>query len=127
MSGQAAAFARRSGVDVGSVTRLTGGTVERQVGDGLHVEDLDGNVFGGAFAEGELVVHLATDVADVVVDHRQGDDDRQDGNDRKRDCRVGHELVGLHAAIGLHFSEVWSTTRRAVVGVGEVKICATRY
>jgi hypothetical protein len=82
---------------------LTTSTVYGEVSEGFHVIDLNTDVFGGAFAEGELVVHLAADVVDVIVDHRKGHNNRKDCDDGEGDCRVGDELVGPHAAIGLHF------------------------
>jgi len=57
------------------------------------------DVFGGALAEADLMLHLPTDVVDIVVDHGEGDDNGEDRHDAEGDCGIGDELVGLDAAV----------------------------
>ena len=50
----------------------------------------------------QLAVHLATDMVDVVVDHGQGDTDREDGYGREADGRVADEAVRLDFRVDVH-------------------------
>jgi hypothetical protein len=51
----------------------------------------------------KLLTGLLLDMVYIVVYHGEGDADAEDGNQRKGDGRVGHELVGLFPVIGFHF------------------------
>lgn len=53
------------------------------------------------------MVHLSADVVDVVVDHGEGHNDGENSDDREGHGRVGHEFVGPHAAVRLHFVQGW--------------------
>lgn len=39
----------------------------------------------------------------IVVHHRQGDTNRDDGHNAESDRRIGHEFVGLFPSFVLHF------------------------
>jgi len=60
------------------------------------------DVFGGALAEGDLVVHLVADLVHVVVHHGKRHANGENGYYGKSDGRIGHEPVGLDPVFGFH-------------------------
>lgn len=50
----------------------------------------------------QLSAHVPPDVVHVVVDHWQGDADREHGDHREGDRGVGHDPVSPDAVVELH-------------------------
>jgi len=96
-----------AGVDNGSVAVSFGLTTSAVVGtafsgNSLQMVHLRPDVFGGALAEGHLVMHLSAHMVNVVVDHRQGDADGKHCDNGEGDRRVGDKLVRLDAPVDFH-------------------------
>ena len=77
--------------------------------DHLEGADLIPDVLGRSFAERDLLIHVSSDLVDVVVHHRQGDAYRQHGNDGESDGRVGDEAVRLDPVLEIHCGTVQRT------------------
>jgi hypothetical protein len=55
-------------------------------------------------------------MANVVVNHREGEADAEDCHYTERHCGIGHELIGLFSII-LHFGQIkgiWFRLRKSM-------------
>jgi len=66
----------------------------------------DVDILGGSLAEVDLMVHLPAHMVHIVVDHGEGDRYGKDRDDAEGNGRIGHEFIGLYAAVGFHCEEL---------------------
>jgi hypothetical protein len=71
----------------------------------LHVVDFNVDVLSGALAEVNLVLHLPSDMVNIIIDHWQGNYNGQHGNNTEGNSGIGNKFVGLDTAVGLHHAE----------------------
>ena len=87
---------------ISTITSLTSGTVSTGNGDVLQGLNLSPDILGWTFAEDDFVVHLSSDMMDVVVDHGKGNAYRENGYDREGDCRIGNKAVSFDSVFKIH-------------------------
>jgi len=60
------------------------------------------DIFSRSFAEANFMMHLSSNMINIVVNHGKSDKYRKYGNYRKSNSRIGNKFISLKATVPLH-------------------------